>query len=64
MKFGLPMASSATLVAWSILDFKQGYLRVGQYDWALEEIKFALDYFIKCNQQIDQDKFYFQVSFN
>ena len=63
MKFGFPMAASATLLAWSILDFKRGYQHAGQYDWALEEIKWATDYFLNCNHHLGQgeNKFWVQV---
>ncbi|RKP53164.1 glycoside hydrolase [Cohnella endophytica] len=49
VKFGLPMATSATLLAWSVYEYKDGYVQSGQYDKILENIKWATDYFIKAH---------------
>jgi len=42
------MACSATVLAWSVLEFTAGYKAAGQYTIALENIKWVTDYFIKC----------------
>ena len=48
VKFNLPMAWSAAVLAWSVVEFKSGYKAAGQYETALDNIKWATDYFIKC----------------
>jgi len=47
VKFGLPMASSAHLLAWSLVNFKEGYSAAGQLDQMYSMIKWPLDYFMK-----------------
>ena len=49
VKFGLPMASSATLLAWGIVDYRSAYTSSGLLNTALDEIKWATDYFIKAH---------------
>ncbi len=49
VKFGLPMAASATLLAWSVYEYKDGYVQSGQYEEILDNIKWATDYFIKAH---------------
>lgn len=48
VKFNLPMAWSAGVLAWSLVDFEAGYKAAGQYKAALDSVKWATDYFIKC----------------
>ena len=59
VKFGFPMASTITNLAWGMLEFKQGYIAAGQFDHGLAAIKWGTDYFIKCHPSSDQ--FYGQV---
>uniref|UniRef100_A0A2C9KE36 Endoglucanase n=1 Tax=Biomphalaria glabrata TaxID=6526 RepID=A0A2C9KE36_BIOGL len=47
VKFGLPMASSTTLLLWSLYRFKDGYAKAGQLDMMYDMIKWPLDYFLK-----------------
>lgn len=47
VKFGFPMAATATLIAWGALDYEQAYRHAGQYDHVLDAIRWATDYFIK-----------------
>ncbi|XP_059173976.1 endoglucanase E-4-like [Physella acuta] len=47
VKFGLPMASSSTLLLWSMIRFKDGYVKAGQLTQAYDMIKWPLDYFLK-----------------
>lgn len=49
MKFNFPMASATTLLAWGMLQYKQAYEKAGQWQYALDSIKWPLDYFIKCH---------------
>ena len=49
VKFGLPMAASATMLAWGIVDYRYAYVSTGQLDIALDQLKWATDYFIKAH---------------
>ena len=59
MKFGLPMASSVTVLLWGALEFKGGYVLSGELDNMLDSVKWPLDYFIKCHT--NANTFYGQV---
>jgi len=47
VKFGLPMASSTHLLAWSLVKFKEGYTAAGQLNQMYDMIKWPLDYFLR-----------------
>jgi endoglucanase len=49
VKFGLPMAASATMLAWGIVENRAAYVSTGQLDIALDQLKWATDYFIKAH---------------
>ena len=49
IKFTFPMASSVTLLSWGVLEFKDSYIKSGQYDNVLKNIKWATDYLIKAH---------------
>ena len=49
VKFGLPMASTATMLAWSIVDIAMPTFRPGSSNNALDQLKWATDYFIKAH---------------
>ena len=49
VKFGLPMASTITLLAWGMILFPEGYKLAGEYENGLAAIKWGTDYFIKCH---------------
>lgn len=49
VKFGLPMASSATLLAWSLVENRDAYSNTGQLNYALANLKWATDYFVKAH---------------
>ncbi|MGD9200536.1 MAG: glycoside hydrolase family 9 protein [Chitinispirillia bacterium] len=59
MKFNFPMAASVTLLAWGGLEYPEGYQRVGQWGWLLNNIKWVTDYFVKCHTS--PNEFYGQV---
>ena len=59
VKFGFPMASSATVLAWGLVEYKKAYEAAGQYDQMLNSIKWATDYFIKAHTE--KEEFYGQV---
>lgn len=48
-KFGLPLASSLTNLAWGGLEFSKGYAAAGQTDELLGAVKWGTDYLLKCN---------------
>ncbi|CAH1790308.1 unnamed protein product [Owenia fusiformis] len=60
VKFGFPMAYTTTALAWGILEFEAGYKAAGEYDNALDSIKWPLDYFIKCHSKPGEE-FYGQL---
>lgn len=41
------MAWTAGVLAWSVYEFKDGYIAAKQYQTALDNIKWVTDYFIK-----------------
>ena len=49
VKFNLPMASSVTMLAWGGITYKDAYERSGQMVHLKRNLKFALDYMIKCH---------------
>jgi len=59
VKFGLPMSAATTMLLYGLVFFKQGYQTAGAYDTGLREVKWPLDYFLKCH--IDADTFVGQV---
>ena len=59
VKFNYPGAGTLTLIAWSGIDFKQGYKKAGQYKYMLDMVKWGTDYFIKCHPE--KNVFYIQV---
>ena len=61
VKFGFPMASSVTVLAWGLVEYKQAYEAAGQYGKVLDSIKWATDYFIKAHTKKEQ--FYGQVRY-
>lgn len=59
VKFGLPMAYSATMLAWSVYEYREAYEQTGQLEYMLDNIKWATDYFIKAHT--GPNEFYGQV---
>ena len=49
VKFGLPMAESVTLLAWSLVADEAVYVKHGQLGYALDNLRWANDYFIKAH---------------
>ncbi|GFR70523.1 endoglucanase [Elysia marginata] len=47
IKFGLPMASSTSLLAWSLNRFKAGYQQAGQLNQMYDMLRWPLKYFLK-----------------
>ncbi|QDL94955.1 hypothetical protein FDP22_24150 (plasmid) [Paroceanicella profunda] len=66
VKFGLPMASSATLLAWGASDYAEGYKASGTYDDILTHLAWVTDYFLRAyddkgTETLADDVFYAQV---
>ena len=59
IKFNLPMSYTSTMLAWSLYEDKQSYIDSNQYEYALANIKWANDYFIKCHPE--DEVYYYQV---
>jgi endoglucanase len=49
VKFGFPMAYSATTLAWGALDFRDGYLAAGQLGEVEAHLRHVNDYFLRCH---------------
>jgi hypothetical protein len=49
MKFGFPMAASTTLMAWGLVEYRDAYARSGLLPVALDNLKWATDYFLKAH---------------
>ena len=61
VKYGFPQASMTTILSWGLIRYRRTYETIGQLDYALDCIKWATDYFIKCHT--DKFEFWAQVSF-
>lgn len=59
VKFNLPMAYTASMLGWSIIDDADAYQESGQMEYAMSNIKWAADYFIKCHPE--DEVYYYQV---
>ncbi len=49
IKFGFPMASAATLLAWGVIEYEAAYKQSGQYQYILDNLRWVNDYFIKAH---------------
>lgn len=49
VKFGFPMAFSATMLAWSVYEYRDGYEQADQLEEILGNLKWATDYFLKAH---------------
>ncbi|PZD96207.1 endoglucanase [Paenibacillus sambharensis] len=49
VKFGLPMAATAAMLAWSVYEYRDAYEQSGQLEAMLDNIKWATDYFVKAH---------------
>ncbi len=59
VKFNLPMAYSVSMMAWSVYESKDAYIKSGQLPYILDNIKWATDYLIRCNPS--PNVYYYQV---
>lgn len=49
VKFGFPMASSVTLLAWGALEYHDAYAEAGQLEYLKANLAWAADYFLKAH---------------
>ncbi|MEU3457726.1 glycoside hydrolase family 9 protein [Micromonospora sp. NPDC006766] len=49
VKFGFPMAFSATMLAWGAVDYRDGYVASGQLTPLLNNLRWVNDYFVKAH---------------
>ncbi len=63
VKFGLPMAASATMLAWGAVEYRDAYVQSGQLDELSNNLRWVNDYFLKAftNDNPGSYEFYGQV---
>ncbi|MCL5998147.1 MAG: glycoside hydrolase family 9 protein [Chloroflexi bacterium] len=49
VKFGFPMAASATMLAWGMIEYRDAYVQSGQWTYTLDNLRWATDYFVKAH---------------
>ncbi|KAF6159133.1 hypothetical protein GIB67_032750 [Kingdonia uniflora] len=49
VKFGLPMAFTVTMLSWSVIEYGEQIVDAGEYEHAIEAIKWGTDYFMKAH---------------
>ncbi|WP_442932451.1 glycoside hydrolase family 9 protein [Micromonospora sp. NBC_01699] len=49
VKFGFPMAFSATMLAWGAVEYRDGYAASGQLPHLLNNLRYVNDYFIRAH---------------
>lgn len=49
VKFGFPMAFSATYLAWGAIEYRDAYTSAGQLDEIMDNLRWVNDYFIKAH---------------
>ncbi|MFA0813595.1 glycoside hydrolase family 9 protein [Microbulbifer epialgicus] len=49
VKFGFPMASAATMLAWGVVDYPQAYSQSGQIGHIKNNLRYIADYFVKAH---------------
>jgi endoglucanase len=49
VKFGFPMAATTTMLAWSVVEYRDAYASSGQLNYMLDNIRWATDYFVKAH---------------
>ncbi|WP_406609225.1 glycoside hydrolase family 9 protein [Agarivorans sp. JK6] len=59
VKFGFPMAATATMLAWGVVDYPQAYEQTNQLKHIKNNLRFVADYFVKAHTA--PNEFYGQV---
>lgn len=54
VKFGLPMSSATTLLAWGALEYRSGFRDTAQMNFFLSNLRWATDYFLKASATPNQ----------
>ncbi|MDN3638323.1 glycoside hydrolase family 9 protein [Simiduia curdlanivorans] len=49
VKFGFPMAASATMLAWGVIEYPQAYTQSGQMAHIKNNLRFVADYFVSAH---------------
>lgn len=49
VKFGFPMAASATMLAWGVVENRDAYAQTGQLKHIQNNLRFVADYFVKAH---------------
>ncbi|RCU50421.1 glycosyl hydrolase family 5 [Corallincola holothuriorum] len=49
VKFGFPMAATATMLAWGVVDYRDAYEQTGQLTHIENNLRFVADYFVKAH---------------
>nr|MDF9459059.1 glycoside hydrolase family 9 protein [Bacillus pumilus] len=49
VKFGLPMAYSAAVLAWTVYEYREAYEEAELLDDILDQIRWTTDYFLKAH---------------
>ncbi|MCG8458370.1 MAG: glycoside hydrolase family 9 protein, partial [Holophagales bacterium] len=49
VKFGFPMAATATMLAWGVVDYRDAYVQSGQLPHIENNLRFVADYFVKAH---------------
>ncbi len=66
VKFGVPMAYSAAVVGWGLLEFSAAYEHAGELEYGLDNLRFVLDYLSRLHRTggtatLGDDRFFHQV---
>lgn len=59
VKFNFPLAFTATMLCWGVVDYQDAYEKSGQLSFALNNIRFTADYLMRCHTATNE--FYGQV---
>jgi PKD repeat protein len=49
VKFGFPMAASATMLAWGVVEYPEAYQQSGQMEHIKNNLRFVADYFVSAH---------------
>ncbi|WP_411990818.1 glycoside hydrolase family 9 protein [Agarivorans sp. DSG3-1] len=49
VKFGFPMASTATMLAWGVIEYPEAYSQTNQLEHIKNNLRFVADYFLKAH---------------
>ena len=47
MKYGFPLGHTIIFLAWSLIDYKAGYVAAGDYENALAVVRWGSDWILK-----------------